>query len=74
MFFAINDSGDEPIVYLMTSNGVVFHKIFVSGAKNVDWEDLSSDGDFLYIGDIGNKSGIVDRQIRTEIGEWWRFF
>lgn len=54
MFFAINDSGDEPIVYLMTSNGAVFHKIFVSGAKNVDWEDLSSDGDFLYIGDIGN--------------------
>ncbi len=26
------------------------------------------------IGDIGNKGGIIDRQIRTEIGEWWRFF
>ena len=38
----------------MKSDGVIFHKIFISGAKNVDWEDLSFDGDFLYIGDIGN--------------------
>ena len=27
----------------------------------------------IKIGDIGNKGGIIDRQIRTEIGEWWRF-
>ena len=53
-FFTINDSGDDPVVYIMTSDGVIFHKIFISGAKNVDWEDLSFDGQFLYIGDIGN--------------------
>ena len=51
---SINDSGDEPVLYIMKSDGVIFHKIFISGAKNVDWEDLSFDGDFLYIGDIGN--------------------
>ena len=34
MFFAINDSGDEPIVYLMTSNGVVFHKILGYNTKD----------------------------------------
>jgi len=53
-FLALNDSGDDPVVYIMKSDGVVFHKMFISGAKNVDWEDLSFDGDFLYIGDIGN--------------------
>tara|TARA_B100001059_G_C17814843_1_gene574511 strand:+ start:763 stop:1611 length:849 start_codon:yes stop_codon:yes gene_type:complete len=53
-YISINDSGDEPVLYIMKSDGVIFHKIFVSGAKNVDWEDLSFDGDFLYIGDIGN--------------------
>ena len=53
-FFTINDSGDDPVVYIMTSDGVIFHEIFISGAKNVDWEDLSFDGEFLYIGDIGN--------------------
>jgi len=52
--FAINDSGDDPVLYIMKSNGVIFHKIFITGAKNVDWEDLSYDDDFLYIGDIGN--------------------
>ena len=53
-FFAINDSGDEPFVYVLRHDGVLIHKMFVSGAKNIDWEDLSSDHDFLYIGDIGN--------------------
>ena len=52
--FAINDSGDDPFVYLIKDDGSVFHKMFVAGAKNIDWEDLSSDGGFLYIGDIGN--------------------
>jgi len=52
--FAINDSGDDPFVYLIKDDGSVFHKMFVAGAKNVDWEDLSSDAGFLYIGDIGN--------------------
>jgi len=53
-YISINDSGDEPVVYLMKNDGVVFHKMFIAGAKNIDWEDLSFDGDFLYIGDIGN--------------------
>ena len=53
-FLAINDSGDEPIIYAMNSDGIIFHKIFITGAKNMDWEDLSSDDDFIYIGDIGN--------------------
>ena len=54
VYISINDSGDEPVLYIMKSDGVIFHKIFISGAKNVDWEDLSFDGDFLYVGDIGN--------------------
>ena len=54
--FAVNDSGDGPIVYVMTLEGVVFHHIYVNGAKNVDWEDLSCDDQFLYLGDIGNNS------------------
>ena len=53
-FLAINDSGDEPIIYAMNSDGIIYHKMFITGAKNIDWEDLSSDDDFIYIGDIGN--------------------
>ena len=54
VYFSINDSGDDSFVYLIKDDGSVLHKMFVSGAENIDWEDLSSDGDFLYIGDIGN--------------------
>ena len=54
IYMSINDSGDQPVVYVMKSDGIIFHKIFISGAENVDWEDLSCDGSFLYIGDIGN--------------------
>ena len=53
-YFSINDSGDGSFVYLIKEDGSVLHKMLVSGAENIDWEDLSSDGDFLYIGDIGN--------------------
>ena len=41
VYISINDSGDEPDLHIMKSDGVIFHKIFISGAKNVDWEDLS---------------------------------
>ncbi|MDO7609649.1 MAG: hypothetical protein MUQ68_02245, partial [Crocinitomicaceae bacterium] len=54
VYFSINDSGDDSFVYLIKDDGSVLHKMFVSGAENIDWEDISSDGDFLYIGDIGN--------------------
>ena len=54
VYFSINDSGDDSFVYLIKDDGSVLHKMFVSEAENIDWEDLSSDGDFLYIGDIGN--------------------
>ena len=57
-YFSINDSGDEPYVYVLGHDGVLIHKMFVSGAKNIDWEDLSSQHDFLYIGDIGNNRNI----------------
>jgi hypothetical protein len=46
-YISINDSGDEPLVYFMKNDGVVFHKMFIAGAKNIDWEDLSFDGDFF---------------------------
>ena len=60
----------------MKSDGVIFHKIFISGSKNVDWEDLSSDGDFLYIGDIGNnRNQRKDLLVyRVPINNLWGFY
>ena len=55
LYVLINDSGDGPYLYIIDSKGNIKKKIFVSGAKNVDWEDISYDGrNTLYVGDIGN--------------------
>lgn len=55
LLLSINDSGNGPFLYIMgEDNGSVLHKMFVSGARNIDWEDISVEGQDLYIGDIGN--------------------
>ena len=76
VYFSINDSGDDSFVYLIKDDGSVLHKMFVSGAENIDWEDLSSDGDFLYIGDIGNnRNQRKDLMVyRVPINNSWIFY
>jgi len=53
-----NDSGDAPYLYeLDTLNGLVLREVFINNANNVDWEDITADSNYLYIGDIGNNFG-----------------
>ena len=54
LFVSINDSGDEPYLYFLNSKGVIRHKMYVAGAENMDWEDITYDGKYLYVGDLGN--------------------
>ncbi len=55
-----NDSGDGPYLYATDLRGTDRGVVRVSGAKNVDWEDLShgpcpdGPGECLYIGDTGD--------------------
>jgi hypothetical protein len=51
---AINDGGNEPILFLLNLNGQITRKISVSNASNIDWEALAIDDNYIYIGDIGN--------------------
>ncbi len=54
-----NDSGGEPVLYeIDPSTGNVTRSVRVANAQNTDWEDLSKDGEYLYIGDFGNNNGI----------------
>ena len=62
VYWTLNDSGDGPLLYATDSAGGDLGRITVSGATNVDWEDLSagqcpqSPGRCLYVGDIGDNS------------------
>jgi hypothetical protein len=56
LLVAHNDSGNSPHLYLINLNGDVVKKVLISNAKNIDWEDIAADSDYLYLGDIGNNS------------------
>jgi hypothetical protein len=54
--FTINDSGNEPIIYDVNHTGHIINEKVVA-AKNKDWEALTGDDKYFYVGDIGNNSG-----------------
>ena len=58
-----NDSGDGARVFAIALNGGLLGDIAVTGAENIDWEDVAigpsaGSGDALYIGDIGDNAGM----------------
>jgi hypothetical protein len=48
-----NDDHDTTI-YGLDSNGKIQKKIKLEKAKNTDWEEISQDSSYIYIGDFGN--------------------
>ena len=56
-FLAVNDSGNQPYLYLFTSEKKEVKSIRVLNVKNNDWEELTADNEYVYIGDFGNNGG-----------------
>ncbi|WP_296701028.1 hypothetical protein [Algoriphagus sp.] len=61
LVYVHNDSGGEPVVYILDSLGNVLGEIELLGTKNRDWEDIAvgpgKDGQSsIYVGDIGDNS------------------
>ena len=53
-----NDSGNEAILYeLDTLNLSIKRRVSISNVNNIDWEAITQDTDFIYIGDFGNNLG-----------------
>ena len=53
-----NDSGGKPILYALdTTTFEVVQRITLANVKNKDWEDVCTDGETVYVGDIGNNKG-----------------
>ncbi len=51
---AINDSGNDALLYLLNFDGSIQRKVKVNSVTNTDWEDLAKDREHIYIADIGN--------------------
>jgi len=53
-----NDSGDDPVVYqVSTSKRSMLRSVSIKDIRMKDWEDITHDGKYMYIGDTGNNSG-----------------
>ncbi len=55
-FISFNDSGGQAMLYRVDREGFVRAQLQLSVA-NVDWEAITSDGQFLYLADTGNNAG-----------------
>jgi hypothetical protein len=67
-YWTHNDSGDGPFIYALDTSGDSLGVFRLTGAKAVDWEDMSigpgpqPNRSYLYIGDIGDND-----ELRSEI-------
>ena len=53
-----NDSGNLPRLYeLDTLSSQIIRTVTINNASNIDWEDITQDDTYIYIGDFGNNSG-----------------
>jgi len=54
ILIAINDGGHNPELILMDIDGNIQRRVLIAYATNADWEDITSDEKYIYVGDFGN--------------------
>jgi hypothetical protein len=53
--WSFNDRGGKACLYRIdTINNNIEQRVILAGATNTDWEEISFDGTYFYIGDFGN--------------------
>jgi hypothetical protein len=53
-----NDSGNPSYIFSIdTANGNILQTVVIDNFPNVDWEDITADNNYIYVGDHGNNNG-----------------
>jgi hypothetical protein len=52
-----NDNSDEQLYVIDTLNGAILQTFSLNGTSNFDWEEITQDSLYLYVGDFGNNAG-----------------
>ncbi len=56
--WSFNDSGGEPEIYAVNPRtGKIGITVKISNGTNMDWEDITQDEHYIYVGDFGNNYG-----------------
>jgi hypothetical protein len=54
-----NDKGGSSCIFSIdTSTGKVLQTVYIDNYPNTDWEDITADKNYIYIGDFGNNYGM----------------
>ena len=56
-FWTHVDNSNNSIYRIDTLSNSIFQKVTIANSTNNDWEDITSDSNYIYIGDIGNNGG-----------------
>jgi hypothetical protein len=55
--WSFNDGGGAAAIYRIdTLTNTILQTVNLTGATNVDWEDIAFDGAYFYVGDFGNNA------------------
>ena len=69
IFWVHNDSGNAPLLFAVRSDGRIVRR-FRLAIPNLDWEDIAIDDQgHLYLGDIGNNTGLLRTRVIYRIDE-----
>jgi hypothetical protein len=56
--WSFGDSGNPNAIYKIdTATGAILQAVTVANYINIDWEDITADANYIYIGDVGNNLG-----------------
>lgn len=66
---AFNDGGNEAILYLLNLEGEIQKEVALIDIKNRDWEDITIDDEFVYLGDIGNNNNDRENLAIIKLGK-----
>jgi hypothetical protein len=67
ILYTHNDSGGDPVVYIIDTLGKEIGKIKLSGVENRDWEDIAigpgpdPKRSYIYVGEIGDNNGVYKK-------------
>lgn len=55
-----NDSGNDPVLFLIDSTGAAVMRLRIDAVRNRDWEDIARRGDTLFIAETGDNDAKWD--------------
>lgn len=56
--WSVNDGGNKDEIYALDADGDIRITVELDDAKNTDWEAMTQDDKYIYVGDFGNNLGI----------------